>query len=183
MQEIADRAQINKALLHYHFRDKEGLYKAAVQSIVDEVIPKVAGLFIPDAKPRQPEMLIRELVRVYVTVLQKNPELVGMALRELSDGGTYLGSLLQGMEPLLKQITSGIFGIMEGQRGLMSFQHMMINLMGMVWGSFFLQPMYTKMLPAAGFDLILDEKFYEERIRCIADMVILSVGLEGSHSV
>jgi AcrR family transcriptional regulator len=52
MQEIADRAQINKALLHYHFRDKEGLYKAAVQSIVDEVIPNPTSAASPsDATP------------------------------------------------------------------------------------------------------------------------------------
>ncbi len=33
MQEIADRAGVNKALLHYYFRSKEKLYEAAIREV------------------------------------------------------------------------------------------------------------------------------------------------------
>ena len=42
MQEIADRAGINKALLHYYFRSKDKLFDAVFQDIIKEIIPAVS---------------------------------------------------------------------------------------------------------------------------------------------
>lgn len=38
MQEIADKAGVNKALLHYYFRSKDNLYKAVVKQVVEKFI-------------------------------------------------------------------------------------------------------------------------------------------------
>ena len=43
MQDIADEAGINKALLHYYFRSKEKLF--------DEIFRKVAGQLLPRRRP------------------------------------------------------------------------------------------------------------------------------------
>ena len=45
MQEIADRAGINKALLHYYFRSKQSLFDAVFENVVKEVIPKFSKKF------------------------------------------------------------------------------------------------------------------------------------------
>jgi AcrR family transcriptional regulator len=177
MQEIADRAGINKALLHYHFRDKEGLYQATIQSVIEEVVKNIARPFLDKEKPRSAEESIRELVRELITILRQNPHLVGMVLRELSDGGKHLAPLLATVAPWMQQIARGVFGQKKSPKGVPP-AHLMMNMMFMIWGTFVFQPMYTKILPAAGFDIILNEAFYEDRVKCISAMVIQSIGIQ-----
>jgi len=38
MQEIADKAGVNKALLHYYFRSKDNLYRTVVKQVVEKFI-------------------------------------------------------------------------------------------------------------------------------------------------
>jgi len=195
MQAIADLAGINKALLHYHFRDKESLYSAAVESVVTQVMQRVAATFSQQLLEQDPVRALRSMVRNYVLLLRDNPELVGMAMRELSDGGQHLSELMSGIAPLVGSVSSGLraitttlgSGVARGKRppalGHVApveqlLPQMMLNLMSMIWGTFLLQPIYTRMLPAAGFALQLDDAFFEQRIETIAGMVIASLGLE-----
>ena len=48
MQEIADEAGINKALLHYYFRSKDKLFYAIFQDAFKTMIPFVSDLFNSD---------------------------------------------------------------------------------------------------------------------------------------
>lgn len=48
MQEIADRAGINKALLHYYFRTKEKLFERVFESVIASVFPQVLHLIGSD---------------------------------------------------------------------------------------------------------------------------------------
>ncbi|MBE0675887.1 MAG: helix-turn-helix transcriptional regulator, partial [Bacteroidales bacterium] len=41
MQEIADRAGINKALLHYYFTTKEQLFRAVFQVLLKKMFEKI----------------------------------------------------------------------------------------------------------------------------------------------
>ncbi|MEO1434911.1 MAG: helix-turn-helix domain-containing protein, partial [Bacteroidota bacterium] len=40
MQAIADKAEINKAMLHYYFRSKEKLYREIFQDILNTMVPR-----------------------------------------------------------------------------------------------------------------------------------------------
>lgn len=184
MQEIADRAGINKALLHYHFRDKDNLYDAAVKSVADGIAEKMKSTFSGSSQAQEPAAMIEALVRTYVNVLRENPDLVGMALREFADGGKHLGALMEGIAPLVKSVSGGIFQRMQALRPNaklpeIPIPHLMINLMSMVWGTFIMQPMYQKILPVAGFKVKLDDAFYEMRIQSITHMVLDSMGIGG----
>ena len=44
MQEIAQEAGMNKALLHYYYRSKEKLFEAVFNSIMKRVIPPIAEM-------------------------------------------------------------------------------------------------------------------------------------------
>src|SRR5690606_4984620 len=48
MQQIADEAGINKALLHYYFRNKEQLFKAVFTDALAQVIPQITDIFNAD---------------------------------------------------------------------------------------------------------------------------------------
>lgn len=174
MQQIADRAGLNKALLHYHFRNKEGLYVAALKSVFQGV---VHGLM---SKPSQPHMSeeekIRTLIRAYVFVLKDHLDLAKMAMRELTDGGLYLDTMMEG----LVDVASRIFPDLWSSLGLAKLgslteeypRHFIINVMSMVWGTFLLEPIYTRVVRGMGVLLVCDDTFYEQRVDSIVAMVV-----------
>ncbi len=45
MQDIATRADINKALLHYYFRTKDHLFNAVFEMIARKILKKFAPVF------------------------------------------------------------------------------------------------------------------------------------------
>jgi TetR/AcrR family transcriptional regulator len=69
MQEIADRAGINKALLHYYYRSKEKLYEAVARKILGQAVPFVRQLI----ESEQPlEEKIRRFIDFYIGIISRN---------------------------------------------------------------------------------------------------------------
>lgn len=181
MQEIADRAEINKALLHYHFRNKESLYLAVVQSVANRVALHIEPLFAPQGPTLPPTQLIERMVRAYINLLKNNPDLVGMILRELSDGGHQLNTLVESMAPLIQTISEQLLKHLPHSPSFSSQlrnPHLIISLMSMIWGSFVFEPLYSKILPLAGYTVTPSEAFYELRIQTISQMVLQALSME-----
>ncbi len=81
MQEIADEAGINKALLHYYFRSKEKLFshifEAAINGIFDDVnesIHEEGDVFV----------FIETFVDSYIATLQANPFIPNFIFNEIN---------------------------------------------------------------------------------------------------
>jgi AcrR family transcriptional regulator len=53
MQEIADEAGINKALLHYYYRSKDKLFEAVFNEIFTQFITKVSLVLLSDAPVKE----------------------------------------------------------------------------------------------------------------------------------
>jgi TetR/AcrR family transcriptional regulator len=81
MQEIADEAKINKALVHYYFRSKDKLFDAIFQEAFQQFLPKVAEVMMTE-KPLFEK--IEFFVDTYLTMLLNNPHLPGFVMHELS---------------------------------------------------------------------------------------------------
>jgi TetR/AcrR family transcriptional regulator len=69
MQEIADEAGINKALLHYYFRNKENLFEAVFKEAFGEIMFRATDVFLSD-KPMMEK--IQEFLVNYLDVLAEN---------------------------------------------------------------------------------------------------------------
>ncbi|HAD11150.1 MAG TPA: TetR/AcrR family transcriptional regulator [Saprospirales bacterium] len=69
MQEIADRAGINKALLHYYYRSKEKLYEAVVRAVIAQAIPMVRKVLESDLPL---EEKITRFIDFYIGIISKN---------------------------------------------------------------------------------------------------------------
>ncbi|HUW94101.1 MAG TPA: TetR/AcrR family transcriptional regulator [Bacteroidales bacterium] len=81
MQEIADLAGINKALLHYYFHSKEQLFEAVFQPLMKKMFEKIISVFML-------EIPFEEKIRLYynehINILIKNPRLPLFLLNEIS---------------------------------------------------------------------------------------------------
>lgn len=83
MQEIADKAGINKALLHYYYRSKELLFKAVFEGIIKAFIPKMLQLFTSDLPL---EAKVYQMADKYVDFLSEHREMPLFILTELRRG-------------------------------------------------------------------------------------------------
>jgi len=81
MQEIADKAEINKSLLHYYYRSKEKLFTEVFKMVINKFLPNTVEIF-------QSENSIFEKIEIftseYISLLQKNPFIPIFVLNELN---------------------------------------------------------------------------------------------------
>ncbi len=80
MQHIADRAGINKSLLHYYYRTKDRLFEAVFEKIADQTFRKFAPVFDENLSL---EEKIRFFYREHIEFLKKNPRLPAFVLNEI----------------------------------------------------------------------------------------------------
>ncbi len=80
MQEIADTAEINKALLHYYFRNKDKLFEAVFEETLLQIGPMVLS-FVNEPIPL--EVKIWKFVDDYIEIIRNNPKLPLFILNEI----------------------------------------------------------------------------------------------------
>lgn len=81
MQEIADEAGINKAMLHYYYRSKEMLFEAVFKSAFLLLAPQLNAILNDDASV---EEKIRNFTFNYITFMMKHPYLPNFIFQELN---------------------------------------------------------------------------------------------------
>jgi len=112
MQEIANEAGINKALLHYYFRSKQKLFEAIFTTVFRQVFPNIKML-VQSEKPIAEKLTL--FIDSYIGVLLKNPYLPSFILKEINRDPEFLASVIrkQGINPgdifkmLEKEIADG----------------------------------------------------------------------------
>ncbi len=80
MQEIAEEAGVNQALLHYYFRTKDRLAEAVFRELAARMLPAVVGILGGDIPL---DVKIERFVHVYIDTVRYTPFLPGYILAEL----------------------------------------------------------------------------------------------------
>jgi TetR/AcrR family transcriptional regulator len=92
MQDIANHAGINKALLHYYFRTKDQLFNAVFEKIAKIIFKKFAPVFDENVTL---EDKIRFFFKAHISFLQENPRLPGFLLNEINRNPSRIKNLLK----------------------------------------------------------------------------------------
>ena len=92
MQDIANHAGINKALLHYYYRTKEHLFEAVFEKMAKLILSRFALVFDEKASL---EDKIRFFFREHISFLQKNPRLPAFILNEINRNPARIRKLLR----------------------------------------------------------------------------------------
>ena len=95
VRRIAALSKTNKALIHYHFGSKEGLFESVLDHYFEELAETLHGNLISD-RPL-PER-IRRMFDGYIGFLEKNKNFIHIIHREIN-GGKQMDRVLAHMVP------------------------------------------------------------------------------------
>jgi TetR/AcrR family transcriptional regulator len=93
MQEIADRAGANKAMIYYYFDSKEVLFSAIFTDTFLSLFKMFGSIF--EVEALDPEEVIPQLVHLHLDFLDKNSHLPKMIIREIQSGNPVVEKLIQ----------------------------------------------------------------------------------------
>ncbi|WP_421869785.1 TetR/AcrR family transcriptional regulator [Marinoscillum sp.] len=80
MQEIADQAGINKALLHYYYKSKEQLFYSIFDDVIQDMLPRLVAILNSELPL---EVKVYQLTDKYIEFLSDRPEMPLFVLNEL----------------------------------------------------------------------------------------------------
>ena len=90
MQEIADKAKINKALLHYYYRSKQLLFEAVFKSAFTLLAPQLNKVLNDDSD------LFEKIIKFtdnYISFVIKHPYLPNFVIQELNKNPEFIQKL------------------------------------------------------------------------------------------
>jgi len=168
MQEIADMAQINKALLHYYFRNKERLFK----DVFEETLQQIGPVIIEFASAAIPlEVKIWKFVDDYIEIMKKNPKLPLFILNEIRVNPERVLSYLPINNLLNVQILQDQLN-QESERGNFNHvdvRHFMVNVISLTIFPFIGKPIMQQSLQIADDEW---EDFLNERKKIIPQTIM-----------
>jgi TetR/AcrR family transcriptional regulator len=92
MQEIANHAGINKALLHYYFRTKQKLFEAIFKKVFKSIVPNIMEMVHSELPI---EKKLESFIEKYIDLLLKNPFVPTFILREMNRDPGFLAVTLK----------------------------------------------------------------------------------------
>ena len=167
MQEIAEEAGVNQALLHYYFRNKDRLAHAAFARAAGELLPAVLKIlgseFELDAK-------VRRVVELEIDHLARAPYLPGYIISEITHHPERARQLITGViGGAPDAVTPGVVATLGAQirarvkKGTMrpiAPEQFIVNLMSLCIFPFAARPMLSAML---GMDSRAFDRFIARR--------------------
>ncbi len=173
MQEIADKAGINKALLHYYFRSKEKMFDAIFQEAFQQFIPHVAEIMSSD------KSLLKKIelfVETYITMLSEHPHLPIFILHEINRRPEQLVNTIKnfGIQPELL-IESIQKEIKKGAIRKIDPRQLIVNMIGLCIFPFAARPIIQRIIFEN--DDIQFDKFLKARKKEVTDFIINSIRL------
>ncbi|WP_159517143.1 TetR/AcrR family transcriptional regulator [Sunxiuqinia indica] len=159
MQEIADKASINKALLHYYFRSKDKLFDAILTKILNFAFPQIGKVLFSDLPFLE---RVEQVIDIYMTLLLKHQQLPAFLIKEMNREGSVLFKFIEkqhfAIQPILKEIQDAMD---RGEIIQMKPEHLVVNVLGMCVFPFAARPM-IKNVALNGRDDLLNG-FLEQR--------------------
>ena len=167
MQEIADRAGINKALLHYYFRSKDKLFDAVFQSIVKQIIPEFIKRLDSDLDLVD---LLKSFIGFYNEIFRKSPYLPQFFFHEIWQHPDKLADLIKSQNINPSEMIETHKDKLPYVEGTDFFvQHMIANVLGMTLFPHIARPLFQRIF-FDNNDMVYD-RFLSERTDFLIKMI------------
>jgi len=174
MQEIADEAGINKALLHYYFRSIEKLFELVFREVLGKFIGGMKGLLNEDIPFFSK---IEGFIDGYLDILFQNPYLPGFIVMEIHRNPAEIVSFMESRDIPIKLFESQITE--EAARGnirAVDPRHLVVNMIGMCVFPFIAKPILNAVLFGGSQEAY--RRFLDERKETIKATIIESLKIK-----
>jgi TetR/AcrR family transcriptional regulator len=160
MQDIADLAGVNKALLHYYFRSKDILFGKVFDHYTNYLIPdlqNIVNLEVPILDK------IELFIDKYIGFFQKNTDLPFFFISELNRNPQKIIAILANTNKF-QYVQQFAFQMMlamqEGKIKMINPRHLMLNVISMSLFPFIGRPMIQVVMQIDddGFTVLLEER-------------------------
>ena len=159
MQDIADKAGINKALLHYYFKNKEKLFEVIFKEGAEKLFSKINSILNSDLPLFEK---IRLFSTEYAEIISQNPYLPLFVLNEMNkQPHSFLENIFGKNQPtfenLVKQIDKEI---KKGTIKPVSPVNLVINMISLSIFPFVAKPVFQRImnLDPLQFSTIMDQR-------------------------
>lgn len=99
VREIAAAARVNPAMVHYHFGDKDGLYRAMLEDTLGPMMRRLQALTEEPGSSRE-EVPLREVLAGVMTTFAREPWLARLIVREvLAEAGPFRDTFIREIGP------------------------------------------------------------------------------------
>jgi TetR/AcrR family transcriptional regulator len=111
VDDIAERAGVNKAMLYYHVGNKQALYAAVLLDTIDHALARLDGAL---GSAESAEDRLRLIIATVAAAAREKPNFGPLMLRELASGGTSIpDSVIRRMARLFRTVAETLA---DGQR-------------------------------------------------------------------
>ncbi len=172
MQDIADRAEINKAMLHYYFKNKEMLFEMIFRETAGKLFPHFEMVIDSDLNFFDK---IRSVVSSYIDTIQQNPYLPLFVMNEINKNPTImLANFFQAQRPGFVKKFAGLIeqSVQEGVINPINPIQLVMNIFSMCAFPFIAKPM-IKML--TGVEEEQFKNLMDQRKILVAEFIINSI--------
>jgi TetR/AcrR family transcriptional regulator len=178
MQEIADKAGINKALLHYYYRSKEKLFEEVARFVLHRAVPVVRQTLESD---RPIEEKLNDFIDFYIELISKNTFVPLFLINEMNKRPQhFFDNILPRDRPhpdkFLQQVTEAVAA---GDIRPIDGRHLIINVVSMCVFPFIGRPMMQVLLGMRQEEM---QAFLLERKKQVKEFVWASLRPEPNNS-
>jgi AcrR family transcriptional regulator len=171
MQDIADEAGINKALLHYYFRSKEKLFEQIFKELSFQFLPRVNAIFESD-RPlfEKIEMFCGE----YISKMIENPFIPLFIVNEMNkQPDVFLKKMWGGKKPVVTKLVEQIDKeVKKGHIRKIHPTHLLLNMVSMCIFPFIGKPLCQLVM---GINDVMYRQLMEERKKLVPQFIIQSI--------
>ncbi len=171
MQDIADKAGINKALLHYYFRSKEKLFEMIFVEEARKFMPKVTSIMMSELTLFEK---VEKFVGEYIDTLLQNPLLPIFILNEINrNPKEAIKKIFGNQRPPIDKVDELITKLVKkGELKPIKGIELMVNMVSMCIFPFLARPMVQWVTKATDEEFV---KLMEMRKKTIVKFVIDSI--------
>lgn len=162
MQDIADEAEINKALLHYYFRSKDKLFGMIFKEATGKLMPKISSIF---SNPDMPfDDKIRAFCSSYISTWIEQPYIPMFVLHEMhSNPGTGLARFFEDEKAnhIRKDVLESIkTAIKKKEIRPVDPYHLVLNMISLCLFPFMGSPVFKKLTGISDkqFDVMMAQR-------------------------
>lgn len=171
MQEIADKAGINKSMLHYYYRSKKLLFEAVFTSAFSLVAPQINKILNDDSTI---EEKVKRFTHNYISFMVKHPYLPNFIIQELNRNPKFFEKLQENaafpsLEKFEKQVA---IEVEQGRLKPIDGRQLFVNIISLNVFPFVATPLIKGLLRVDDNEF---KKLVEDRKTMVSKFIIASI--------